>query len=77
MATENEHLKQAQHNRKFLDAIDHENVWKLYQPLYSYSRLTRYWCMRVKPDDVPYITRRLNKIERKVRGRLASKSTST
>src|SRR5690348_12499946 len=110
MATETEHLNQAQHNRKLLNEIDHEkfpdwaatvafytavhlvqallkksgdncnshssrnkrlrqkhpSVWKLYQPLYSYSRLARYWCMKLKHDDVPYVIRRLNKIERAV-----------
>jgi hypothetical protein len=120
MATESEHLKQAQHNRKFLNEIDHEkfpdwaatvafytavhlvrsllkrsgencnshssrnkklrhkypNVWKLYQPLYSYSRLARYWCMRVKPGDVPYIVRRLNKVEREVQTIAKPKSSS-
>jgi hypothetical protein len=41
-------------------------VWKHYQPLYSYSRLSRYWCMKVRPSDVPYLERRLGRIERAI-----------
>ena len=42
------------------------SVWKHYQPLYSFSRLARYWCMRVQPDHVPYIRRRLGKVEQAI-----------
>src|SRR5262245_13131123 len=38
-------------------------VWKNYQPLYAYSRLSRYWCMNVKSEDLVYIERRLRRIE--------------
>src|SRR5687767_12154395 len=107
MATEKEHLRQAEHNQQLLDVIDSNRfpdwattvafykavhlvqamfqmtgdscgshvmrngvlrakfpeVWKMYQPLYSFSRLARYWCMKVKPDHVGYILRRLAKLE--------------
>ena len=117
MATESDHLRQAQHNHEFLNAIEQarfpdwaatvafytavhlvqallkrhgENcsshnsrnrklrqkfpaVWKLYQPLYTYSRLARYWCMKVKATDIPYLVRRLGKIEREVLATLKPK----
>jgi hypothetical protein len=40
------------------------DVWKEYHPLYSYSRLSRYWCFKVKPDHVAHVLRRLGRIER-------------
>lgn len=120
MATESDHLRQAQHNQSFLNSIDatkypdwattvafytavhlaqallkrsgdncsshtsrnrtlrkkFPGVWKLYQPLYSYSRLARYWCMKVKSADIPYITRRLGKIEREIHAILKPKKAS-
>lgn len=120
MATESDHLRQAQHNQRFLNSIDcaqypdwaatvafytavhlaqalikhggdscnsHKSrnnklrkkypaVWKLYQPLYSYSRLARYWCMKVKASDIPYLTRRLGKVEREVQAALNPKKRS-
>jgi hypothetical protein len=121
MATESDHLKQAQHNEKFLNSIDatqfpdwaatvafytavhlvqallkhagenchsHNSrnrkvrqhfpaIWKIYQPLYTYSRLARYWCMKVKPGDIAYIKRRLGKVERAVQAVLNPKKAST
>jgi hypothetical protein len=41
-------------------------VWREYQPLYTFSRLARYWCMQVKPDHVPYVERRLGRVEREI-----------
>ena len=120
MATESDHLKQADHNQRFLGEIDSNKfpdwaatvafytavhlaqallkrggdtcnshttrnrklrskypaIWKLYQPLYSYSRLARYWCMKVKPADIPYLTRRLAKVDREVKAILKPKKGS-
>jgi hypothetical protein len=110
MATDKEHLRQAQHNQELLDTIDRERfpdwaatvafykavhlvqalfhtthdscgshskrngilrekfpeIWKQYQPLYTFSRLGRYWCMRVKTEHVQYILRRLGRVEAEV-----------
>jgi hypothetical protein len=41
-------------------------IWKHYHPLYSFSRLARYWCMKVVPDQVPYVVRRLGRLEREI-----------
>jgi hypothetical protein len=41
-------------------------IWRHYHPLYSFSRLARYWCLKVKPDHVEYVIRRLNKLEREI-----------
>lgn len=41
-------------------------VWKEYHPLYSFSRLARYWCFRVKPEHIPFVMRRLGRVERAI-----------
>ncbi|MBI1901025.1 MAG: hypothetical protein HYS13_07935 [Planctomycetia bacterium] len=46
-------------------------VWRQYQPLYAYSRLARYWCMKVSPDHVPYIRRRLGKVHSQINAEIA------
>ena len=110
MATEHEHRRQAEHNLKFLGAIDVElfpdwaativfytavhlaemlfkkqggssgshrkrnqslrrrypHVWRHYQPLYAFSRLSRYWCMKVAAEHVPYLTRRLRRLQTEI-----------
>lgn len=38
------------------------NVWKEYQPLYTFSRLSRYRCMKTKPEHVPYLERRYRRV---------------
>ena len=47
------------------------DVWKHYQPLYAHSRLARYWCMKVAPEHVPYLKRRLGRLKRAVNKRMA------
>lgn len=42
------------------------SVWKEYQPLYTFSRLSRYRCMKMKPEYVPYLERRLGRVEREI-----------
>ena len=44
--------------------LQYPDVWKEYQPLYTFSRLARYWCLQVRPEDVPYVVRRLGRFER-------------
>jgi hypothetical protein len=110
MATEKEHLRQAEHNQRFLDSIDgtqfpdwtatvafykavhlvqalfhltgdscgshsgrngilkgkYPHLWKQYHPLYSFSRLARYWCMKVKPEHAEQVRKRLAKFEREI-----------
>ena len=41
-------------------------VWKNYQPLYTFSRLSRYWCMKTKPEHIPYILRRYDRVVRAI-----------
>lgn len=38
-------------------------VWKEYHKLYSYSRLARYRCMKARTEHVPFLERRLRKVE--------------
>lgn len=45
---------------------DYPAVWRDYRPLYAFSRVARYWCLKVKPDDYSYIARRLDRVERTV-----------
>lgn len=47
------------------------DVWKHYQPLYSYSRLARYWCMKATPSDIPELKRRLGLLKRAINKRMA------
>jgi len=47
------------------------DVWKHYQPLYAYSRLARYRCMKVAPEHFPYLKRRFEKLKRAVNKRMA------
>ena len=38
-------------------------IWKDYRPLYAFSRLARYWCMKVTPENADYIRKRLRRVE--------------
>jgi hypothetical protein len=111
MATDREHLRQAEHNQHCFDALDQAHfpdwaatiafykavhlvqalfqltgdscgshsarndilkkkfprIWRQYHPLYSFSRLARYWCLKVKPEHVQQIVRRLRKLEKEVK----------
>ncbi len=42
------------------------NVWRDYRPLYSYSRIARYWCVTFDQAVLPYIERRLHRVERTI-----------
>jgi hypothetical protein len=42
------------------------SVWREYQPLYTFSRLSRYQCMEMKSEYVPYLERRLDRVERAI-----------
>jgi hypothetical protein len=46
-------------------------IWKHYHPLYSLSRLARYWCMKVHPRDVHRILHRLSEFDREVDRQMA------
>lgn len=110
MATANDHRKQAEHNRAFLESLDaaefpdwastvmfytavhlaqqlfeirggvggshdkrnrtlrslYPKVWKEYHKLYSYSRLARYRCLKARAEHVPFLERRLRKVEAEI-----------
>jgi hypothetical protein len=42
-------------------------IWRNYKTLYSFSRLARYWCLQVKPEHVPFVVQRLERVEREIR----------
>lgn len=42
------------------------SIWKHYQPLHAFARLARYWCMKVTPEHIPYLERRLAKVEKEI-----------
>src|SRR5262249_15897354 len=41
-------------------------VWNDYRPLYSYSRIARYGCTTIDQAALPYIERRLHRVERTI-----------
>jgi len=41
-------------------------IWREYKTLYSFSRLARYWCLKVKPEHTKFILQRLSRVEREV-----------
>ncbi|MEX0716152.1 MAG: hypothetical protein WD066_06180 [Planctomycetaceae bacterium] len=51
---------------------DCREVWKSYQPFYAFSRLSRYWCLRVSASDIPYLERRLERVRRTIQELTAS-----
>jgi hypothetical protein len=42
------------------------SVWRDYKTLYSFSRLARYRCMKVKKDQVAFIKQRLERVQRTI-----------
>lgn len=41
-------------------------IWRDYRPLWAFSRTARYWCVDITPAEVPYVLRRLRKVERAI-----------
>jgi hypothetical protein len=39
------------------------DIWKQYRPLYTFSRMARYWCVPVTREYVTYVLRRLGRVE--------------
>lgn len=50
------------HNRNKTLRTQYLSVWKHYMPIYEFSRLARYRCMRIKPEHVPYVERRYRRL---------------
>lgn len=60
------HLSGRHTSRNNLLKNQYPSLWKDYRPLYAFSRVARYWCLRVRPEHVPHILKRLNKVEQAV-----------
>ena len=54
------------HRRNNTLRAQYPDVWKQYQPLYTFSRLSRYRCMETKPEHVPYLQRRYGRVIREI-----------
>jgi hypothetical protein len=65
------HQCRSHSSRNKLLRLKFATVWKQYHPLYSFSRLARYWCFRVKPEHVRHVIRRLGRIERAIKAERA------
>lgn len=55
-------------HRKRNDTLrkQYPEVWKHYEPLHAFSRLARYWCMKVTPEQIPYLKRRFGRLQREI-----------
>lgn len=51
---------------------DYPALWSQYQPLYNFSRQSRYWCTQVTPHQVSAMLSRLTQVERIVYGLISS-----
>ena len=54
------------HRRNKTLRSKYPKVWKQYQPLYTFSRLSRYRCMETRPEDVAPLETRYRRVVNRI-----------